>query len=165
MPRVDQEFAATIARALEIAGWGVCEASRRAGITERILSDARAGNCILSNRNVRALIIAMLDEGHTEAALMLAGPFLPDGALIYYRGASNDLSTWSDEIAATFALLGVTVSALEDGAVTRRELEEIRRSQHLATGMWLDQIEAVELRIKAQQRPPRIAGAALQRTG
>lgn len=167
MPRVDQVFAAKLAQALDLAGWGVCEAAGRAGITQRILSDARAGNCILSNGNVRRLIEAMIKEGQVPAAMLLASQYFPVGWLVRFPGARNDLNRWGDEIDAMLLVVGTAANAIEDGAVTRRELDDIRQALHVATGMMLDQIDAVDERLKAEQkqRAPRIAGAPLRKTG
>jgi hypothetical protein len=171
MCRVDEEFAGLITKALAVAGWSVSEACREAEIPYPALENARLGNRVLSNKYVRALIVALLREQRSEAALMLAGPFLPGGYLIRWKGTRNNLQTWRDEVAAISIVIEQITVSIEDGNVDRYELDTIERAVHVMSGMLLDQVEASREALKqkaadrAQPQPVRIAGARVRATG
>lgn len=165
MAVVDEEFAGLITQSLAVAGWSVSEACREAGIPWSALEHARLGNRVLSVKYIHRLVVALMEKGQGEAALMLCKPFLPEGMLIRLKGIKNNYNTWRDEVAAMQMVIEQVVIAIEDGRVDLFELETIERAAHVAAGMVIDQVEECREKLRSKHAEPRIAGAKLRATG
>lgn len=150
MPRVDTEFADTVARALEMAGWSVSEAARLSGVPYTNLEQGRNANRHFSPADLRRLILALLEAEQVRAAWEIANYFKPGGCVIQFAASDqhNNLATFRDEMEqASILWRTVLLSYEDDGRIDLNELAIIERLAHIFCGMVLDQCRAERDRI------------------